>query len=192
MKEIRYIIVDDEPDVRKRLENLLLKLDGIVVVASIGDAEKAIEEISFKNPDIVFIDVEMPGMNSFDVIHAVRKNNCSPTFVFVTAYNQYSIQAIRNSAFDFILKPVSITDLSDMLNRYKLSRVDSSISIHKQPRFICLSKREKDVLECLFEGTSSREIAEQLFISIHTVNTHRRSILRKLGVKNSMELLCLK
>lgn len=188
IKELKCIIIDDEAEVRNRLESLLHKCDKIKVLAKEGVPEYAIKKIQELKPDLVFVDVEMPRLNGFEVVKQVRESMFNPTFIFVTAYNQYAIKAIKNEAFDFLLKPVDIEELSETLDRYRLKCFKKTKTIRNQHVFDCLSEREKDVLEFLLEGLSSKEIAEKLFISKTTVDTHRRNILDKTGLKSTIEL----
>ncbi len=188
MKEISCIIIDDELEIRNRVESLLLKFEGVKVISKEGISEKAIEKVIELKPDIVFIDIEMPRMNGFDIINKIREQFCYPTFIFVTAYNQYAIKAIKKEAFDFLLKPVDIEELSQTIERYK-----EKIAHHiNHPKIQCLSEREKEVLELLLQGFSSKKIAKKLFISKATIDTHRRNILEKTGMKSTAELIALK
>ena len=191
-EKIKCIIIHDEFDIRERLASLLSKIEGIEIEAKEGIPEKAIETVINLKPDIVFVDVEMPRMNGFDVVNKIRGQFCYPTFIFVTAYNQYAIKAIKQEAFDFLLKPVDIEELSQTIERYKEKRDKSILQPVNHHRFDCLTEREKEVLALLFKGLTSKEIAIELFISKTTVDTHRRNILDKTGIKSTAELIALK
>jgi len=189
MNAPRVMLIDDEVDIRKRLENLLSKAGNVELVASEGDPERAIRTILALKPDIVFVDVEMPRLTGFDVIEQVRAQNFHPVFIFVTAYNQYAIKAIKATAFDFILKPVDLSELSETLRRYNGNGHSATSPITRHPKYETLTSREKEILKLVMEGLTSKEIAEKLFISKNTVDTHRRKVLGKMGVGNSFELL---
>ena len=190
MINITCIIIDDEIQLRNRLESLLLKIDNIQILSKEGKAEKAIEKVLELKPDIVFIDVEMPHMNGFEVIKAIRKKQYNPKFIFVTAFNQYAIKAIKNQAFDYLMKPVDIDELKFSINRYKQQQ---SANIYENimdiPLFSCLSLREKEVLKYVIKGYTSKKIAEILFISKTTVDTHRKKILEKTDAKKLSDLI---
>jgi len=187
---VTCVIVDDELQVRNRLESLLLKLDNIKVLWKEGVAEHAVKKVHELKPDIVFIDVEMPRMNGFDLIKAIREGQYYPTFIFVTAYNQYAIKAIKSEAFDYLLKPVDIDELKCSLERYKQCRTKNNYeSIMKIPLFACLSEREKEVLKYVIKGYTSKKIAELLFISKATVDTHRKKILEKTDANKLSDLI---
>lgn len=188
MRNYTCIVVDDEPEVRKRLKNLLEKVGNIEVLSTEGTVDGAITSVVDTRPDIVLMDIEMPGMNGFDIINSIRSRSCFPEFIIVTAYNQYAIRAIREAAFDFLLKPVDIAELNDAIKRFDKKQAGTPIS-SKHPLFGCLSQREKEIAGLLIKGLSSRKIAEELFLSRHTVDTHRRNILHKLRLKSTMDLI---
>ena len=190
MKTINCIVIDDERNSRDRLIILLQKFEEVKIVGFEGDPEKGIGLVCEKEPDIVFIDVEMPRKTGFDVVKEVREKGCNPTFIFVTGYNQYAIKAIKNDAFDYILKPVDIDELKNSIERFKKvhkkiipTQDDNQISLDD------LSSREKEILKLLVQCKTSKEIGQELFISKNTVDTHRRKILEKTGAKNTQELI---
>lgn len=127
-EEIKILIVDDEPEARDILENLLLEIDGVEIVAKANNVEAGVEAILQFTPDIVLLDVQMPKRNGFDLIHEIRNINLKPTIVFVTAYNEYAIDAIKHSAFDYLLKPVKLTDLQKTILRYNKEKTQQETS----------------------------------------------------------------
>lgn len=184
------MIIDDEIQVRNRLERLLMKIDGIKVLSTESIPEHAIEKVLELKPDIVFIDVEMPRLTGFDVVNAIREKQCHATFIFVTAYNQYAIKAIKNGAFDYLMKPIDMDELKKAVERYK--RVHSATNfeyIMKRPEFSCLSEREREVLKYVIKGYTSKQISEALFISKATVDTHRKKILEKTDANKLSDLI---
>lgn len=188
MKPIRCIIVDDEKEARDRLAIQLSKLEGINIVGLEGDPEKAIGIIKDKHPDIAFLDVEMPKMSGFEIVKKVREEGISLSFIFVTGYNQYAIKALRNAAFDFLVKPVDIDELKEAINRFRMERPQQEIKPGSLEK-LGLSNRESEVLSLMIKGKNSQHIADELFISKHTVDTHRRHILEKSGCRNTRELI---
>jgi two-component system LytT family response regulator len=100
----RAIIVDDEPLARLRLRALLADERDVAVVGECADGARAIAEIEAKEPNLVFLDVQMPELSGFDVIEAVGPSRM-PLVVFVTAYDQYALEAFRVYALDYLLKP---------------------------------------------------------------------------------------
>lgn len=100
----RVLIADDEPLARERLRTLLKEEPGMEIVGEVGDGTTAAESIMALNPDIVFLDVQMPGANGFDVIEAVGPARM-PFVVFVTAFDRYALRAFDVHALDYLLKP---------------------------------------------------------------------------------------
>ena len=101
---VRALIVDDEPLARERLRLLLGQEDWLEIVHECGDGASAVAAIQKLRPDLVFLDVEMPGASGFDVIEAVGAEHM-PFVVFVTAYDKYAIKAFDVHAVDYLLKP---------------------------------------------------------------------------------------
>ncbi len=191
MGPVRCVLLDDEPAALERLVYLLEKRKDVQVVARLNEAVSAAGDIAALSPELVFIDVEMPGKTGFDVVREVRRLKCFPTFIFVTAYNQYAIKAIRNAVFDFILKPVDVDELNEALERFLRDRGDSGTAdpLGNFLEKYGLTKRERQIVVYLKEGKSSREIADLLFLSKSTVDTHRRRILKKTARKTTAELI---
>ncbi|MGV8091346.1 MAG: response regulator [Mangrovibacterium sp.] len=175
MKKFNCIIIDDDPLAVDRMEDLLHKTGASSRILKMCDPVKAVQLILAHRPDIVFLDIEMHGMSGFDLINQVHYNLFFPTFIFTTAYNQYAIRAIKTEAFDFLLKPIDLDELKETIARY----LNNQKNIHL-PEQCCLSPREQEILEYVTEGKTSREIAEKLHLSKHTVDTHRRKIGRKM------------
>jgi len=180
-------IIDDETDARILLEKLLCKIKGIKIVFNEGRSEKALEKILSLKPDIIFVDIEMPGLNGFDLIKKAGEKLPNLVFIFVTAFNHYAIKAIKREAFDYILKPVDLEELTNTINRYRKKQNHHSIKSH--PKYNTLSSREKEILELVIEGLTSQDISKKLFITKTTVDTHRHNILSKLSYKSIRELL---
>ena len=191
MKEITCIILDDEKGARERLAVLLSKVEGIKIIGIEGEPESAIKTITRKIPDVVFIDVEMPRLSGFDVVREIRNKNVYPDFIFVTGYNQYAIKAIKKEAFDYLVKPVDIDELNETLNRYK-SNIFTRYKEKKSKNSEVLrqfTERETEILKLIAEHKSAKQIAEELYISKYTVDTHRKNILEKTGLHKTSELV---
>lgn len=121
METLKAIIVDDE---RSSIQNLQQKLTefcpDIAIIAVSDRPEEAIQMIRQLKPDVVFLDIEMPRMNGLKLIE--EAGDYDGEIIFTTAYNHYAVEAIRISAFDYLVKPVSITDLQNAVNRLVKSR----------------------------------------------------------------------
>jgi two-component system LytT family response regulator len=104
MTKIRTLVVDDEPMGRERVRALLLQEDDVEVIGECSDGTQAIAAIQQYAPDLVFLDVQMPGSNGFGVIDAVGADRM-PNVIFVTAYDEYALKAFEYHALDYLLKP---------------------------------------------------------------------------------------
>jgi two-component system LytT family response regulator len=113
---IRAIIVDDEPLLRRSILRLLKTHPNVDVVAECGDGPSAVQCIQRLTPDVVFLDVEMPGYNGFDVLSRVQKETM-PATIFVTAYSQYAVKAFEARALDYLLKPFGQQRFDEALHR---------------------------------------------------------------------------
>ncbi|HEX8398329.1 MAG TPA: LytTR family DNA-binding domain-containing protein [Pyrinomonadaceae bacterium] len=103
---MKILIVDDEPLARERVRRHLRDEPGVEIVGEAGNGREAVSAIEEKTPDLVFLDVQMPEMNGFDVLRALEENKI-PAIVFTTAYDKYAIQAFEFHALDYLLKPFS-------------------------------------------------------------------------------------
>ena len=101
---MRALIVDDEPPARSLVQEYLEEIDCIEVIGTCGNGREAIEAINDQSPDLVFLDVQMPGLDGFDVLERIDE---LPDIIFSTAYDQYAIQAFDAGAVDYLLKPYS-------------------------------------------------------------------------------------
>ena len=114
---IRVLIVDDEPLARERIRTLLENEPGIEVVAECGDAPDALAIIERERPDLLFLDVQMPEMDGFDVLEALAGKPSPPAVIFVTAYDKYALRAFEVHALDYLLKPFDRERFSSALER---------------------------------------------------------------------------
>jgi two-component system LytT family response regulator len=113
---IRTIIVDDEPLARRRLKRFLQAATDVEVVAECGDGDVAVAAIKEHQPDLVFLDVQMPGLNGFEVLSAVDIERM-PVVIFVTAFDSFALQAFEAQALDYLLKPFGEDRVAKALER---------------------------------------------------------------------------
>lgn len=175
--KISVVVVDDEPRALNRMKLLFANFKDVDLLELIDNSEQAIEYIISNEPSLVFMDIEMPGKSGIEIAEEINKNHLDTKIVFITAHEHYAIKAIKNGAFDYLLKPVNIDELKETFERYKAKWQSN------------LSKREFEIIRLIGKGLNSKAIAEQLFISRHTVDTYRRAILEKTNCKNAAELI---
>ena len=125
IKHIKTVLIDDEPDAVEVLTSLLSGHPQVEIMATAANADSGLEVIMKENPDLVFLDIRMPGKTGFDLVARLRDLNLATAIVFVTAYDEYAIRAFKVAAFDYLLKPVDPDALAETLKRYAASRVDT-------------------------------------------------------------------
>lgn len=106
---IRALIIDDERLARQALKSLVEQLPDIQIVGESGKPEEALDLIDRENPDLIFLDIQMPGMNGFELLDEVQGK--APEVIFVTAYDEYALQAFQVNALDYVMKPVELARL---------------------------------------------------------------------------------
>jgi len=120
MLPIRCLIVDPDHVAAERLKNLLTKIENIEVIGQIKTSAVAIETIQKTNPDLVFIEVEMPRKNGFDVMKEIKERQSKSKFIITTTYNHYAIKAIHANVFGYLLKPVDLDELKNLIFQYSM------------------------------------------------------------------------
>lgn len=119
--KIRAVIIDDEELARKRLIKMLKQYENsIEIIGEACDGENAIEKISALKPDVIFLDVQMPGKDGFEVVRSIETQ---PLIIFTTAYNKYALKAFEENSIDYLLKPIERNGLERAIN--KLMRIVS-------------------------------------------------------------------
>lgn len=115
---IKLLIIDDNQEARDLLGLFLRDHPGIEIVGKAEDVDEAVQFTITYKPELVLLDVQMPGKDGFSYLHELRKRKLSPGIIFVTAHEDYAIRAIRNAAFDYLLKPVKRGELLAAIDRY--------------------------------------------------------------------------
>lgn len=115
MNPIRTVLIDDEPDSIRLMQLTLAQFPEIVLVGSFTSSSKAAAELEALQPELVFLDIEMPVMNGFELLEAVPGLNAA--VVFVTAYNEFAIKAFRFNALDYLVKPVAFEELNAVIQK---------------------------------------------------------------------------
>jgi two-component system LytT family response regulator/two-component system response regulator LytT len=117
MPELRALVVDDEQPARDELGYLLGRIGGVEIVGQAGDGVEALDSIARLEPDVVFLDVQMPGLTGFEVARRMLAGETTSHIIFVTAYDHYAIEAFDVNAIDYLLKPVDLTRLETAVQR---------------------------------------------------------------------------
>jgi DNA-binding NarL/FixJ family response regulator len=203
MAKIRCLLADDHTLVRQGIRRLLESEPDIEVVGEASSAEEAVEKTKDLRPDLVLMDVGMPGLSSFEAARQIRRISLVTRVLFLTMYDdeEYVMQCMEAGASGYLLKDapsqqliaavrdvyrggkyVSAPLLGKMVDIYQSQRPDAS-------RATRLTPRERQILKLLAEGKSAKEVASLLDLSVRTVESHRFNLMRKIGVHNKVELL---
>ncbi len=196
----RVLVVDDQDLVRSGLR-LLLELGGIEVVAEAADGQAALEAAALHSPDVVLMDLRMPGMDGVEATRRLVASGQSRVVVLTTFdVDQHVVDALQAGACGFLVKDVTSDGLVDAVRRAEagepvvspavLARMMDHFSQRppvpprEPPGFSDLSDREREVLAMIGAGWSNTEIAAALVISMATVKTHVRHVFAKLGLRD--------
>ncbi len=126
MTSLRAIVVDDERLARRGLALRLAAIPQVEVVAECANGQEALKEIAAQSPDVVFLDIQMPGMDGFDVVCELQAD-AMPLIIFVTAFDQYAIDAFKVHALDYVLKPIDEERLAEAVERAVVRHAQQSI-----------------------------------------------------------------
>jgi two-component system response regulator NreC len=199
---IRVILVDDHPVVRSGLRHVLDSAEGIEVVGEAGDSQHAIFEARAKKPDVVLLDVVMPGRSGIETIPDVLRDAPDAKVLILSMQDDphYVREAFAAGASGYILKEAADTDLITAVREIAAGgsyvhpalgarMVSAEAAERKRADDDPLSDRERDVLRLLALGHTNHEIAGTLYISVRTAETHRSHIMQKLHLQSRAQLV---
>ncbi|MHB8088126.1 MAG: response regulator [Anaerolineaceae bacterium] len=201
---IKVLIVDDHAVVRLGLNTLLSDDKEIIIVGEAANADQAMAQIKLQNPDVVILDIQIPGKNGIEVCKDIVKLHPQTKIVMLTSHSsdEFFTQAIRAGASGYVLKQVGNEELiraikaanigemafdtqttSQMVQRFKKMEKEAEESI-----FADLSQRELQVMVLVAEGQSNKEIGQSLNLSEITARNYVSNILSKLNLRNRIDI----
>jgi DNA-binding NarL/FixJ family response regulator len=197
-KKIKVWIIEDNYDFRSSLETLINSLSGFNCLHSFEKCEDAIAYLKTSDPpDIILSDIELPGISGIEGIKYIKEISPEPAVVMLTVHDEHNkvFEAIKAGASGYLLKTASddeiINSLEQIMNggapiNARIARAVLEMFRNSTPerKEYGLSDREKQILELLVKGLSKPRIAEQVFLSHHTIDYHVRSIYKKLHVNS--------
>ncbi|KEO82749.1 response regulator [Tumebacillus flagellatus] len=198
---IRVLLCDDHTILRDGLRNLLEGEPDLDVVGEASDGHQAIEAVRELQPDVVLMDINMPGMGGLEAVEKLTAEMPDIRILILTMYNQeeYLFRTIRAGAKGYLLKDSPVSEVVEAIRKVMSggsvlnpSLTDKLLASYREPKEETaekLSPRELEVLTALVQGLSNKLIAEQLFISETTVKLHISNIYRKLGVKSRSQAI---
>lgn len=198
---VRIVLADDHAVVRSGLRLLLEAEDGLEVVAEAGDTDGALRAVLGHKPDVLVLDLNMPGQpSSLDAIPGVRERSPDTATVILTMQEdpEFARQALRAGALGYVLKEAADRELVEAVRRAAAGETYLNPSLGAKLAAAPpessrwpdeLSQREVEVLRLIALGHTNAEIGEQLFLSVRTVETHRAHVQQKLGRTTRAELV---
>lgn len=206
MAKIKILVVDDHAIVREGVRMILTKETDLAVVGEAADGQEALDLTKRLQPQVVVMDISMPGMGGIEATQTIRETFPTVQVLALTMHEDetYVFQLLRAGAAGYVLKRAAAQDLVQAVRAAArgeaflypsvarkvvedyLKRVEAG---EERERYDGLTGREKEILTLIASGSSNQQIAEKLFISIKTVQTHRAHILEKLGLHDRTELV---
>lgn len=207
--KIKVFLVDDHEIFRNGLKQLVDSEPDMEVVGEAGDGEMALEVLRTLSPDVIIMDIRMPGINGVETSSILLKREPQAKIVFFSLYDNpdYVARALEMGASGYILKDTSnkifltairtvsqgrfyfIGDVTDVLVKKYIDLQRAAVAKTAPGGEISLSKREEQILRMIHRELSNKEIAESLMVSIRTIEAHRLNILRKFQASNIEEVL---
>lgn len=206
MTKVRIVVADDHTLIRRGIVGLLDAQPDMEVVGEAGTSQEALERVAELTPEVVLMDITMPDRNGIDVARELKKRFPAVQVLILTVHDRedYLFQALRAGAAGYILKGADVQDLLLAVRTVQRGEVYLYPSLTKKllgdflrraeagednASFDNLSEREREVLRLIAQGKTSPEIARILFLSPHTVQTHRDHIMEKLNLHRKAELI---
>ncbi len=206
MGRIRVLIADDHTILREGIRSLLKLYEDIEVVGEAADGNEAVEKVTLMTPDVVLMDIAMPGLGGLEATLEIRKRSPQTRILVLSQYDdpEYVFRLLKAGASGYVLKKAAGTELVSAIRA--VSRGGSYLSptvarpviegfLHgpekteTEDAYDGLTDREKQVLKLVAEGHSNSDIARMLTLSIKTVMGHRANLMDKLGIHNRTELV---
>ena len=198
METTKILLVDDHQVVRDGLRHMIELEEDMEIVGEAGEARDAIAKVEALSPDVILMDIKMPGVDGVELTRQVKQKHPSANIIMLTLYDEYLTQAIEAGAVGYLLKDIKREELIRAIRAVREGRspLDLSVSRDHLSEFAAmadgkgrstLTERELTVLRLVAEGVNTREVANQLFLSQASVKRSVSGIFEKLGVRNRSE-----
>lgn len=197
MSDLRMMIVEDHALVRAGMRALLQKIGGIDVVADVGDGWEAVKAVQTDAPDLVLMDIAMPGLNGLDATSRIMKESSNTRVILLSMYanEEYLRQALQVGASGYLLKGADLAELelairtvergetylTPAVAKYAVEAYRNKSGEPSSP-LARLSGRQREILQLIAEGSTTKEIAQRLNLSVKTVETHRAQLMERLEI----------
>lgn len=195
MDSYRILLADDHMLIRHGLRKLIDGVDGLEVVGEAADGLELLEVLETVVPHMVILDISMPKMKGIEAVREIRARRPETKILILSMHKEYLHHALSAGTNGYLLKEDADRDLFSAIAHIRQGRTYISPRLAEQlvdeitPSQGLLSSREREVLKLIAGGKSNREIAEELHISVRTVESHRANIMDKLHLKNVADLV---
>jgi DNA-binding NarL/FixJ family response regulator len=206
MTKSRVLIADDHSMIRDGVKSLLLKDKDLSVVGEAVNGLQAIEKYNLLNPDLLILDISMPDMNGMEVAQQILKEHAEAKIIILSMYDDedYISRCMEHGVKGYVVKNETGSELeyavktvlkgqnyfSNQVQQVIFKKYSNNVTKKKlKEPDIKLTSREVEIVKLISEGLTSQQMANKLFISPRTVETHRANLMKKAGVKNAMELV---
>lgn len=197
MSQLRLVIVEDHALVRAGMRALVQKIEGVEVVSDVGDGWEAIKSVQAEAPDLVLMDIAMPGLNGLDATSRIVKESPSTRVILLSmhANEEYFQQALQAGASGYLLKGAELAELelairtvgkgetylTPAVAKYAIEAYREKSEGTSGP-LGRLSMRQREILQLIAEGQTTKDIAQRLNLSVKTVETHRSQLMERLEI----------
>jgi DNA-binding NarL/FixJ family response regulator len=202
MEKIKVLLVDDHAIMRDGIRALLNLYDDVEIVGEASEGKEAVEKAQELVPDVVIMDIAMPGMDGLEATRRIKKNNPNVKVLVLTQHDnrEYILAAIKAGTAGYVPKKALGSELVSAIRAVRkgdsflypsaaATLIKDYLRRADEDPYDRLTAREREILKLIAEGRTSREIAERLFISLKTVLGHRAKIMQKLDIHNRTELI---
>jgi DNA-binding NarL/FixJ family response regulator len=200
LKFINVLVVDDHAMVLEGMRALLSKIEYIHLKAIASNASSAMEALRFNAIDVAFIDINLPEVSGIELCSLIKKEFPSIHLIALSSFIQrsYVSKMLQNGASGYLAKSAGIQEIEEAIQtvlsgKLYLSKDINSLSLSDEEKneIPTLTRREKEVLELISQGLTNKEIADKIFVSQSTVDSHRKNLLAKFKVQNAASLITI-
>lgn len=200
LDKIKILVTDDHPMVLEGMRAMLTQIKFVEVAGLAGSAKEALELIKTENPDIVITDINMPEISGIELTTVIREEFPNVKIIAMSTFKErsYIAQMIQQGASGYLLKSASKEEIEEAILTVNANKLYMSINLElsnqeqqEMKKIPVLTSREKEVLILIAEGFTNTQIADKLFISAYTVDSHRKNLLTKFEVNNTAGLIKL-
>jgi len=199
---IKTVILDDHLMVLEGVQSMLNSTSTIKLVEAFSTGKSLLDYLKTETPDVILLDINLPDYNGIELCSIIKKSNPEIAIIGLSNFSDTNFikNMIKNGALGYLLKNTTQEELIEAIKtvytkqqylpkNLKNKLINESLGVQTSSFIPKLTRREKEVLQCVSEELTNNEIADKLFISTKTVESHRKNLLQKFGVRNTAGLI---